>query len=399
MLLELRYSAPFLLSLALPYLDSSSSTSLYKLSSFEEEKMATSCWPTMQAPMGGVIERDSLLINSNDDTISAVPAIMNYLTKDVEIVHCQRNLAGSDDELVGAIWNPTEIEVSNAREKEMNLKQNGFELKKHPISEKAIDFFDQDDVVENYYPLCEELLTEALLDSGIGSDDDEAPSKNFVVKVFDHNVRSSKSSERKLKNSSGSVVQTPVAVVHGDYTRVSAPRRIQDLSLSPKKNDVFRTGTNHNGERLPLLDPEIVKEATSGKRRYAFINIWRNIRKEEPVRQFPLAFVDASSVTFDDLRTFQIHYTDRIGENYFACSPDADNSRQHEWYYYPQMSINEALLLKQWDSEGEIANGSICDKGGTSTFSIHSAFLDSTCRDDEAVRESIEVRCVVIWDE
>ena len=360
--------------------------------------MATSCWPTMHTPKEGVTERYSSLGSTDGNiSISAVPAVMNYLTSDVEIVHCHRNLAGSDNELVGAAWNPTETQISNARKKEMNLKHNGFELKKHPISEKAIDFFDQDDVVENYYPLCEELLTEALMVSDIGSD--EAPIKNFVVKVFDHNVRSSKSNERKLKNSSGSVVQTPVAVVHGDYTRVSAPRRIQDLSLTPKRNDVFRTGTNENGERLPLLDPELVKEATSGKLRYAFINVWRNIRKEEPVRQFPLACVDASSVTFDELRTFQIHYAERVGENYFACSSGTDNSRQHEWFYYPQMSIDEVLLLKQWDSEGGIANGSSCDKGGTSTFSIHSAFLDCTCQDDEADRESIEVRCVVIWDE
>ena len=47
----------------------------------------------------------------------------------------------------------------------------------------------------------------------------------------------------------------------------------------------------------------------------------------------------------DDLVVFEIHYADRIGENYFAKHADA-----HRWYFYPALTRDEALLIKQWDS-------------------------------------------------
>ena len=131
----------------------------------------------------------------------------------------------------------------------------------------------------------------------------------------------------------------------------------------------------------------------SGKRRFAFVNVWRNIAKE-PVQQMPLACIDATTVdTATDLRTFQIHYADRVGENYFCCP-----SPQHAWCYFPQMTRNEVLLLKQWDSCGDVARGNDVDRV-LSTMTVHSAFMDPTSPPDAPPRESMEVRCVVIWDE
>ena len=66
------------------------------------------------------------------------------------------------------------------------------------------------------------------------------------------------------------------------------------------------------------------------------------------------------------------------------------------------MTMEESLLLKQWDSKGGVASGAKSDNGtsdddGLSTFTIHSAFLDPT-RPDFPHRKSIEVRCVVTWE-
>ena len=63
-----------------------------------------------------------------------------------------------------------------------------------------------------------------------------------------------------------------------------------------------------------LLDPDLVQDALSGKRRYAFINVWRNIQAE-PVKSCPLACVDAANNHMKDLLVFQIVYSDRVGEN------------------------------------------------------------------------------------
>ena len=83
-------------------------------------------------------------------------------------------------------------------------------------------------------------------------------------------------------------------------------------------------------------------------RRFAIINLWRNI-VAEPVELNPLALCDAATVKPEDLVVFEIHYTDRIGENYFK------HDQRHRWFYYPEMSRDEALLIKQWDSAGEMA--------------------------------------------
>jgi hypothetical protein len=147
----------------------------------------------------------------------------------------------------------------------------------------------------------------------------------------------------------------------------------------------------------------MVQEALDGKRRFAFVNVWRNIDPENPVKDCPLACVDASTSAIRDLRVFKIHYVDRVGENYFVCpSPsNSEQNKQHAWYYYPEMTIGEALLLKQWDSRGGIANGSEADDelgSRPSTFTIHSAFIDPSCSQNAPPRVSIEVRCVVLWE-
>ena len=90
----------------------------------------------------------------------------------------------------------------------------------------------------------------------------------------------------------------------------------------------------------------------------------------------PLALCDALSVEPEDLVVFEIHYADRIGENYFA-----KHASGHNWYFYPELTRDEALLIKQWDSQGEFArsNGGDGDGnggGGPCTFSFHSAFDD-----------------------
>jgi hypothetical protein len=184
-------------------------------------------------------------------------------------------------------------------------------------------------------------------------------------------------------------------MVHGDYTLTSAPQRLRDLSKPPTTNDTLRTVL---GEGQSLINPEMVERALGNDGRFAIINVWRNIAKE-PVATHPLALCDADCVQPEDLVVFEIHYKDRIGENYFA-----KYSPRHRWFYYPHMSGDEALLIKQWDSEGKLARtkGAEGDAGAGDqapcTFSFHSAFEDPATPPDAPDRWSIEVRCIVIYD-
>ena len=91
-------------------------------------------------------------------------------------------------------------------------------------------------------------------------------------------------------------------------------------------------------------------------------------------------------------------YADRIGENYFAKHADG-----HQWYLYPGLTRDEALLIKQWDSAGKLARsngaaGDAADLDGPCTFSFHSSFEDPTTPPNASERWSIEVRCVAFYD-
>lgn len=298
-------------------------------------------------------------------------------------VYTQRDGSGSDNEWVGAKLDKREMQVQDARPysgaHRHTLETNGFELLDSPMESSDIDFLMNDSVVLKYYPQCEEIIRNAC-----GA---------RTVAAFDHNVRSVVGSQDKRQIEGGQQVQPPLHMVHGDYTMTSAPRRLRDLANPPSSNDTYRSKL---AEGEPLLDSKEVELAIKSGR-FAIINLWRNIASE-PVFTHPLGLCDAARVSPEDLVVFEIHYADRIGENYYA-----KHSLDHQWFFYPEMTRDEALLIKQWDSDGELSrsNGTRADSaqpGGSSTFSFHSAFVDPSVAKNAPDRWSIEVRCVALFD-
>ena len=73
-----------------------------------------------------------------------------------------------------------------------------------------------------------------------------------------------------------------------------------------------------------------------------------------------------------------------VGEIYnLAHSPS------QRWYYAPQMTNDEVLLIKGWDSLAD----------DRARFTPHGAFQLSDTHEDAPARESIEVRTLVIVEE
>ena len=329
-----------------------------------------------------------------DDSSSSAPSrvvgTFNYLAAPVAPslfrngrVFTRRNHDGTDTEWIGVDLEPRAMPVEDARRLEgaarRTLSANGFEALHAPLTDPAIEFLEHDAVVRNYYPQCAELVREI--------------SGARVAAAFDHNVRSAAGKQSKRRIKGGQQVQGPAHVVHADYTLTSAPQRLRDLTRPPSGNDTLRTVL---GEGVSLLDEAEVERALASGR-FAIINVWRNIASE-PVATRPLALCDAHSVRPDDLVVFEIHYADRIGENYFARHRD-----DHRWFFYPGLTRDEALLIKQWDSAGELArsngaHGDAPDGDAPCTFSFHSAFEDPATPLDAPDRWSIEVRCVALYD-
>jgi len=215
----------------------------------------------------------------------------------------------------------------------LSLDREGFEL--HHFEPDVADFYDVEGVEKDYYPLVSDLV--------------KAVTGATEAIVFDHTIRTEGGG---TENST--VLRAPVRLVHNDYTEESAPKRVREL----------------------LPDDEAERWLAG---QFIELNVWRPL--EGPVQVAPLAVSDARSIPASDLTLVNMYYPDRMGEIYHALfNPD------HRWYYVPQMTPDEAVLIKGYDSA----------KDGRARFTLHTAFDDPQTPENPPPRKSIETRVLAL---
>ncbi|TFV80276.1 methyltransferase [Bradyrhizobium frederickii] len=234
-----------------------------------------------------------------------------------------------------ALAEPHRVPIFDARliANNVSLDREGFALVRHPTQVK--DFYDDAEVRAVYYPAVEAFLRATL--------------KADRVVIFDHTVRKRVEGAPDIR---GGGPRQPATRVHVDQTDVSGANRVR--------------------EHLPDEAEELLKG------RVQVINLWRPIRG--PLRDSPLAMADGTTVAPDDLVASDLIYPNRRGETY-----SVKYNPNHRWFYFPEMTPDEALLLKCYDSATD----------GHTRFGPHTAFVDPTTPADAAPRESIEVRTLV----
>jgi len=133
------------------------------------------------------------------------------------------------------------------------------------------------------------------------------------------------------------------------------------------------------------------------KVRYVLINAWRNISETDPVYNHPLALLDSTAVTEEEMVRVneqlkpgaRCQFGDGMSTN--DCAEQyrltAERAGEHEWFYYPHMRKGEVLLFKQFDS----------DPTRASRFTFHSSFSDPAVPAHLPKRESVEVRAMAIF--
>ena len=216
----------------------------------------------------------------------------------------------------------------------LSLDREGFEL----LQQESVADLDDDEAVEEvYYPEIEGLL--------------RAVTGASRVVIFDATRRSDAGAGAKNRDG----LRGPASRVHVDYTAKSGPQRVKDL----------------------LGEDEAERLAASGAR-IIQINVWRPIRG--PVQRSPLALADAASVRPADLIATDQVFPDRVGEIYHLAYDPAQR-----WYYAPEMTRDEVLLIKGWDSLTDRAR-----------FTPHGAFNLPDTPEGAPPRESIEVRTLVV---
>ncbi|HEX6661767.1 MAG TPA: CmcJ/NvfI family oxidoreductase [Sphingomicrobium sp.] len=234
-------------------------------------------------------------------------------------------------------YDPHMVDIRNARplEPALSLDEEGFTLVR--AQSDFSDFHDDAAIRSAYYPEVERLIATAT-----GAE---------RVIGFDHNIRNI---ERAEKGEAG--IRGPVPRAHNDFTLRSGPDRVRaELELRD-------------------LDAKALL-----RRRFAIINLWRPINR--PAYKSPLALCDARTVAPADLVATDLVYRDRIGETYAV-----QHNPAQQWYYFPNLSPTEAILLKGYDSDERVTR-----------FTAHAAFDDPHSPLDAPERESIEIRALAIY--
>ncbi|AEO69905.1 1a92da63-964f-42c1-9ded-d29bf270bd70 [Thermothielavioides terrestris] len=264
-----------------------------------------------------------------------------------------------------------------------DIDVGGFAAFHAPLNSDTADLFTTDAAVrERYYPQVEALLRANLSgSSGAG--------KVARVVIFDHTIR----------RHDPAAPRQPVRQVHVDQTPAAAAARV-------------RRHVKPAADAEALLQPG---------RRFQIINVWRPIG--HAAADFPLAVVDWRSAKGEgdggDLVPVDLLYPVR---NRAEGDPDDDRGKEvppdggdgtegyevkgetygvlpneaHRFYYVKDMAPDEALFIKCFDSWSQGQPGG---KKGVSGFTPHTAFVDPATPAGAKPRESIEVRCLVFYDE
>jgi hypothetical protein len=232
---------------------------------------------------------------------------------------------------------PVTIRDARGRVDAPLLDREGFAL--HHAATAMSSFAERDTIERRYYPEMTEL---ALLASGASR-----------AIVFDHLVRRRAPGKASPFGARGGQRPGAATRVHCDFTPASANRR---LAL------------------------ELEKLGTDQLARFAIVNLWRSTAL--PVLDAPLALCDARTTQPSDLVAADIVYPTRTGEIFEVLYNPA-----HAWTYFHAMQFDEVLLFKQYDSQDDVAR-----------YTPHAAFEHPATPEGTPPRESIEIRCLLIYD-
>lgn len=224
------------------------------------------------------------------------------------------------------------------RKDDFSVDKEGFALYDFKSAFPKKKWEDETAVRKEFYP---EVVT--FLEKALGAK---------RVLVFDHTIRTKGNAQKKLTQENNTSQRAPVRLVHCDYTAESGPKRVRQL-LPDEAEDLL-------------------------SRRVAFINVWKPVNK---VEENPLAMCDVTSAPPEDFFKLYLRYRDRTGENYVMR-----HNESHKWWYFPDMSEDQLILLKTFDSDKNRAQ-----------FVGHTAFEDPTSNPNAPFRESCEVRTICFF--
>lgn len=174
----------------------------------------------------------------------------------------------------------------------------------------------------------------------------------------------------RASRQTGATVQPPAAEAHVDFTQRSAERIAERL---------YRKARPDGG----------------GYQRFLAFSLWRAL--SPPPQDMPLALCDGSSVRddegthntkvdVDEIPSGEALFAPIEGEENMTAATIFHHSPQHRWWYFPDMTPDEVVLIKFYDSDHSRA-----------WRCPHTAFTD-TSRANANERRSIEFRGIAFFE-
>jgi len=257
-----------------------------------------------------------------------------------------------------------DVRSVRGHESEFGVDVSGFGLFHEPQPVK--DFDDDATVRGEYYKTVEEIIKK------------QTGAKKVVI--FDHTIR---------KRDPGSPRQ-PVSQVHVDQTQKSAEARVYRHLPADEADDLI-------------------------KHRFQIINLWRPI--DHPASDFPLALIDYRTTSPGDFEPTDLLYPqrkdnddnddrgkeslpqrvdnkDRTGYEARGETFGVKFNPTHQFYYVKDMTPDEVLFIKCYDSRGHGIEGG---DSSIARMTPHTAFADPQTPEDALPRQSIEVRTLVFY--
>ncbi|CAF3303463.1 unnamed protein product [Rotaria sp. Silwood2] len=242
------------------------------------------------------------------------------------------------------VQSPVDVIIHDLRgkEKSVNLDTNALEVVKYDgyIQE---EFEEGSETQKIYY---EEIIN--LLKERLGA-------SRVIIYHYTFRSRSSLLTDEECNTTH----RNPVFYPHVDTDKPGAQRLVEKL-----------------------LGKEEAERAL--KNRIQIINIWRPLG-QHPITEKPLAICDYQSIDVDkDVHPLTIRGSDYHPTAQIMSRNHPDN---HIWYYLSQMKSDEMFLFKMFDSKSDVAQ-----------FAFHTAFINQNAPMLNNEQKSIEIRCLVFYD-
>ena len=277
------------------------------------------------------------------------------------------------------------------------LNKHGFTARRCPTALKSAPFThsswnDEEVLKEIYIPEIEALLKQVTGRKTVFTD--QLVMRNNIHTEVDGLAAKENKEMSKFPNMVGTkegAGGSPAPKVHLDYAPAGARTHLRKYHT--RTSELAAAIIEAEDKLLANgITSEELKDHYDGPR-WAMFSVWRPLKT---VRRDPLALSDCRSFPSKDYIDFNVLFPTGVKsdgsdeESHMESVFLAYGSEEHEWHWISNQEPDEVLVIQLFDSDAEKDGLGVA--GGVMHSSVH---IDGTEGEDE--RESVEVRCTVIW--